>query len=166
MNRSDRAVAPRVRVIGVGNSLRGDDGAGVEVARRLEEAGPDDADYLTGPVDSASLLGAFAGAARVIVVDAACSGAPPGTIHRFEATRAPLPPRLLRETSTHGAGLQAGIELARALDRLPPELWIYGIEGSDFGPGKSCSHAVSLAVDRVAQEIRRRWMLPGETDPR
>ena len=51
------------------------------------------------------------GAAAVYLVDACVSGAPPGTIHRFDATAAPLPD-LGSGLSTHGFGAPVAIELA------------------------------------------------------
>ena len=85
---------------------RGDDAAGLEVARRaggVEHEG-----------DATRLLDAWAGADDVVVVDAAASGAPPGTLRWFDASAAPLPAAQLR-SSTHAFGVADAIELARAL---------------------------------------------------
>src|SRR6478609_604315 len=102
----------RPRVIGVGNAWRRDDGTGPAVAAALGGISTDDPSHL---------LDLWYGARRVIVVDAARSGAPAGTIHRFDAAE-PLPAGLGH--STHAFGVADAVELARALGRLPPELTV------------------------------------------
>jgi hydrogenase maturation protease len=134
-----------VVVIGVGNAARGDDAAGLVVARRLggrEHEG-----------DPLALLDAWEGAATAVVIDAVSSGAAPGTVHRFEVGDAALPARLRSSTSTHAVGLAEAIELARALDRLPPRLIVYGIEGERFTAGADLSPAVAAAVELVAAAV-------------
>jgi hydrogenase maturation protease len=132
-------------VIGVGNPWRGDDGAGIEVARRLGGVAFEG--------DGTGLIDVWGDANReVVVIDAAASGRTPGTIHRFDARAAPLPAHSLR-SSSHHFGVADAVELARSLDRLPPVLRVYAIEGEDFGAGDALSSAVRRAVDEVAAEL-------------
>ena len=131
-------------VIGVGNRWAGDDAAGLAVARRLGGR------QLEG--DPTSLLDAWADADHVVVVDAAASGAPAGTIRRFDARSGPLPARLLR-SSTHALGVPEAIELARALGRLPAQLEVYAIEGERFTSGAELSPAVERAVGELAASL-------------
>jgi hydrogenase maturation protease len=57
-----------------------------------------------------------------VVVDAASSDtAAPGTVHRFDALRQPLPASVLA-SSTQTIGVPAAVELGRALGRLPRSL--------------------------------------------
>ncbi|MGZ4244637.1 MAG: hydrogenase maturation protease, partial [Solirubrobacteraceae bacterium] len=64
-----------VVVIGVGNELRGDDGAGPLVMRRLRDAGLEVAVCHGGT----ELLDLWHGASAAILVDAVATGAPAGT---------------------------------------------------------------------------------------
>ncbi len=130
-------------VIGVGNPWRRDDGAGPAVARALGGAVTD---------DPSRLLELWAGAGQAIVVDAAATGAPPGTVHRHDATAGPLPEHAVR-TSTHAFGVADAVELARALGRLPERLDVYAIEGADFGHGDGLTAAVADAVDALARVL-------------
>ena len=75
-----------------------------------------------------------------------CRASAPGTVRRFDATITPLPISV-NLASTHGMGAAEAIELARSLDRLPPRLLVYGIEGSTFHPGQPMSQAVADAVE-------------------
>ncbi len=140
-------------VIGVGNAWRGDDGAGLAVARRLREAAPAGLEVREVEGDASALVDAWAGADRVVVVDAAESGAPPGTVRRFDAVAEPLPARGVR-SSTHAFGVPDAIELSRALGRLPARLDVYAIEGAGFTAGDRLSPAVDQAVAAVVEELR------------
>lgn len=133
-------------IIGVGNRFRSDDAAGLVAARRLHAL------ELEG--DPATLIETWKDHDQVILVDAVASGAPPGTIHRFEAGETPLPSNLFR-TSTHAFGVADAIELARALHRLPRRLVVYGIEGKNFAAGEDLSPEVFGAVDRLVERIEK-----------
>jgi hydrogenase maturation protease len=138
-----------LRVIGVGNALRGDDGAGPEAVRRLRARG---LDAIACAADPQALLDAWQGAERVVVVDAMQSGRPPGTVTRFDATRTPLPATGFRG-STHGLGVAEAIELGRALGRLPVSLEIVGVEGARWDHGAPLSPAVDAALDRLIESL-------------
>jgi hydrogenase maturation protease len=99
-----------------------------------------------------SLIAGWEGAGALWLVDAVASGAPPGTVHRFEAGAAPLPAELVGG-STHLLGLGEALELARALGRLPSRTVVYGIEGERFDAGEALTEAVARAVDQVADAI-------------
>lgn len=89
----------------------------------------------------------------VIIIDAVRSGGESGAIYRIDALAEQLPRRLFL-CSTHALGLAEAIELARAMDRLPARLIIYGIEGRDFEPGIGLSPEVERAAREVAARIQ------------
>jgi hydrogenase maturation protease len=138
-------------VVGVGNALRGDDAAGLEVARRVRERSGVEVLGIDG--DATALVDAFSGHAEVAIVDAARSDAPPGTLHAFRADRDPLPVGALRSASTHALGVAEAIELARALDRLPARLHVYAIEGAEFAFGEALSAPVQIAVEALSSRL-------------
>jgi hydrogenase maturation protease len=141
-------------VIGVGNDMRGDDGVGLVVARKL--AGHVDAGVrvIECEGEPVSLLAAWEGCTRALVVDATRSGAAPGVIRRIAAHEGPLP-AALSGSSTHLLGIADAIELARALGRLPERTIVYGIEGETFAAGDGLSEPVAAAVDRVVAAVQR-----------
>jgi hydrogenase maturation protease len=149
-------------VIGAGNMLRGDDGAGPEVARRLRERHAGRVRAVPCGGEGAAILQAWQGERRVFVVDAVMSGVaagasrdaapPPGTIHRFDA-REPLPPGWGRGVSTHALGVAEAVELARQLGQLPERLVIYGIEAREFRDGAPLSAEVERGVEEVVARI-------------
>jgi hydrogenase maturation protease len=136
-------------IIGVGNPDRGDDAAGRLAARRLLSLGLDAREH-SG--EGASLLEAFSGAERVVLIDAVRTGAPPGSITVWDARHASLPRQALRG-STHAFGVAEAVELARAIDRLPASLTIYGIEAQQFDSGAGLSPAVRDALEQLVERI-------------
>jgi hydrogenase maturation protease len=139
----------QARIIGCGNLDRGDDAAGVLVARRLRTLGIE-AEEQSG--ESVALMDSWQGFETVIVVDALCSDHAPGEIKIWDASASPLPKAAL-QCSTHAFGLYEAVELARTLGRLPDKLLIYGIEGKQFAPGAKPSAEVKKGVELVAQQI-------------
>jgi hydrogenase maturation protease len=97
--------------------------------------------------DQLALIDEWAGATEVYVVDAVCSGGPPGTVYQFDAADA-LTERF-RHRGTHTFSLADVIELARALGQLPGHLAGYGIEGASFAIGDGLSQQAAAAVDKV-----------------
>ena len=143
-----------MRVIGIGNPLRGDDAIGLLVARRVRELVDPEVEVMELEGEPARLIDAWQGAGLAVVVDAVKTGAPQGTVIRIDATADPLPPSV-SASSTHALGLGEAIEIARALDRLPGHLIVFGIEGSGFQPGSDLSGAVAAAIEPAAEAVLR-----------
>ena len=143
---------PGIVVIGVGNDYRSDDGVGVVIARQLRAQLPPEIKIIEASGEGASLLEAWQGAASVVVLDAAHSGAPPGTVHRVDASTEPIPSAFLNY-STHAFSVAEAVELSRVLHELPPHLIVYGIEGSNFEAGVGLSPAVEEAASLVMAQI-------------
>jgi hydrogenase maturation protease len=142
----------RTIVIGVGNAFRGDDAAGREVAKRVQERVRGELDVVVCELEPTRLVDAWEGADAAVLVDAVSSGAEPGTVHRFDATREPVPSREFR-SSTHALGIGETIELARAIGRLPSRVVVFGIEGEVFGSGCGLSAHVEEGVDRAVELV-------------
>ncbi len=141
-------------IIGVGNPLRCDDGAGPAVVRcLLEQALPTTVKLMEHHGEGASLIEAWQGYRRVLLVDATCSDAAVGTVQRFDALQVELPKGLFHYSS-HLFGVAEAVELARSLERLPGNLIIYGIAGTEFGYGEALSPEVAVAVVDVTNRIR------------
>ena len=138
----------RVLVIGCGNRDRGDDAAGILVVRRLRELGVEAREHAS---DGLALIDAWSAAEYVILIDTVVTGAPPGTISGCMGADAAV----LRSatTSSHSFDVASAIELARALDRMPGSLKIYGIEGCAFEPGTQPQPVVLAAAERVANLV-------------
>ncbi len=139
-------------MIGVGNPDRGDDGVGRAVIHKLRGRVPADVTLLEDQGEAARLVGWLDGAATAFLVDAAISGATPGSVRRLDAKAGPLPVGL-GGMSSHGLGLAEAVELARALGVLPPCCVVLAIEAASFEPGATLSPAVEAAAEDAAAMI-------------
>lgn len=145
--------APDTLVIGVGNPYRRDDAVGLVLARRLKDGLPGNVAVIEESGEGAALMEAWRGAAAVVIIDAARSGLAPGTVHRFDAHAGAIPTRLFHY-STHAFSVAEAVEMARALDQLPPRLVVYGVEGRDFSAGEGLSPEVAAASDELLGLVR------------
>jgi hydrogenase maturation protease len=146
----------RFLIIGVGNEIRSDDAVGLWVSRALKGKNLPHAMVREARGEGVALMEMWKEADTLILIDAVSSGARPGTIYRLEAHAEPIPATFFRH-STHAFGLAEAIELARALDQLPPRVILYGIEGRIFETGVRLSPEVEKAaqqvVTRIAEEV-------------
>jgi hydrogenase maturation protease len=142
-------VTGRIIVIGVGNALRGDDAAGLAVAEQICASAPEGVAVRVCEEEPSRLIDAFGDAEIAFLVDAVSTGAPAGTVHRFDASDAPVPSLELR-SSTHALGIGEALELARALGRLPQRTVVYGVEGTDFIAREGMTPAVAAGVARAS----------------
>ena len=145
-------MSARTIVIGVGNPLRGDDAAGVAVAEHLRPRVPEGVEVVACSEEPSRLMEAWEGAESVVLVDTVSSGAPPGTLHRFDAGDDAIPAHTFR-SSTHAIGIADTIELARALGRLPRRVRVYGVEAGGFATGAELTPAVESAVAFLVKDV-------------
>jgi hydrogenase maturation protease len=148
----------RMLVVGIGNPDRGDDGIGPLIVRRLLGLVSPDVAIIERTGDALALIDDWAGRDAVILVDAAVSGATPGSVHRIDLLRDALPPELSL-SSTHAFGVAQSVGLAGALGLLPAHVIAFAIEGANFDPGAPISPGVAAAADeavtRIAAELQR-----------
>ncbi len=141
-----------VLCVGIGNEFRGDDAVGLIAARMLQARQLPGLRVIEQSGEGAALMAAWGGAAAVFLVDAVSSGAAPGTIYRLDAGFSPIPAEFFHY-STHAFSVAEAVEMARALDELPPRLVIYGIEGANFDLGISLSPAVEAVLPALVEQM-------------
>jgi len=143
-----------IRIIGIGNETRSDDGVGLWIARRLRAKNLPGARIELQSGDAAALIASWATTDTVILIDAVSSGAGPcaGKIFRFSGSDQPVPDCFF-SPSTHRLGLARALAMARALNRLPRCLILYGIEGICFDFGCELTPMVKKAAARVMRMV-------------
>ncbi|MCB0219451.1 MAG: hydrogenase maturation protease [Chrysiogenetes bacterium] len=139
-------------VIAVGNEMRGDDAAGLEVAARLERTLPAGVALKRTRGDATALMELWKGRALAVVVDAVSGGGAPGEILEIDALEEGLPADL-KSASTHDFGLAQALELGELMDALPGSLRVIGIVGENFEIGAPISDAVADALDDAAARV-------------
>ena len=91
---------------------------------------------------------------QVWIIDAVSSGAPPGSVHRMDASKEAIPSKYF-SCSSHNFGVAEAIELARTLNQLPEHLLLYGIEGKNFQHGEILSSEIEPAMELIIGEISK-----------
>ncbi len=152
----------RVLVVGVGNVLLGDDGFGVEVARRLETVAlPDGVRVIETGIGGIALVQELQdGWDGLIVVDTVDRGKPPGTVLVIEpdvvdvgeldwAARHDL------LADMHLATPGRALMLAKALGVLPPLVRMVGCQPCDAERlGVGLDPLIAAAVDEAVRQVR------------
>jgi hydrogenase maturation protease len=143
-------------VLCCGNTDRGDDAAGLLVARRLREMGIGAREH---DGDALALIEAWREAGEVILVDAVVTGKPPGSLSVWNALET-FPGGRPSLRSSHAMGLAEAVALARTLGWLPRRLTLFGIEARRFDFGAPPSRRVLRGVEQAARKIREYYAGP------
>jgi hydrogenase maturation protease len=147
-------------VLGLGNNLRGDDGAGSAVVAALSSMDlPTNVEILDGGTPGLETVLLLQGYERVFIVDAADMGLEPGQWRCFTPDTAELKSGEKKLQGTlHAAGLAEALVLARALDLLPPTLIIFGIQPQSLDWSQDLTEPLKAAlpdlINAVVNEIR------------
>lgn len=135
-------------ILGIGNVLLSDDGAGVHAARLLAGALGDrtDVEVVDAGTLSFTLAPRLSGVRRLIVLDAARLGAHAGTVRCFFGEQ--IDALLTRaRPSVHELGLRDLLGIARLTGTLPGERALIAIEPHCLDWGTEPSRAVAAALE-------------------
>lgn len=144
-----------LRVLGIGSPF-GDDQLGWEVVKLLEKCPnlnpfvPSQLQLICCDRPGMYLLELMRNASTVFLIDAVKTGGVRGTLHRFknqeiEAVNSPL--------SSHALGVAYAIKMGRALDDLPLNVILYGIEISDINYQSRLSKTITQAIKTLSKQI-------------
>lgn len=140
-------------VLGLGNLLCGDDGAGVEAVTRLRERydAPDGVLALDGGTLGLSLLPYLQNARTVILVDAIGADEPPGTLVRLRGDQ--VGPAAAQRLSPHQVGVADLLDGARLLGGNPEELVLVGVVPADIELSVERTPAVEARIDDLVEAV-------------
>ncbi|NCO65334.1 MAG: hypothetical protein COW32_10615 [Candidatus Aquicultor secundus] len=143
---------PKITVLGIGNTLMGDDGVGAAVVRDLSaEIDEPNVTMIVGETAGMGLVKHFRDSDIVIVVDSIATEAEPGTIFRFNPDEAGV--LNLRSNNIHGMGVAYLVTNAR-LTGANPEVIVFGVQVGDVRPRDSeLTPPVATAARRVCQLV-------------
>lgn len=151
-----------VLVVGCGNLLRGDDGAGPVLIRHLWDRGvPQGARLVDGGTAGMDVAFQMRGAQQVVIVDASATGAEAGTVYRVPGEElGEMPP--LEGLHTHSFRWDHAIAFARwALgEACPTDITVFLIEAEAVELGAELSEPVEAAMEKVIELIERDFLAP------
>ncbi len=150
-----------VLVAGMGNVLAGDDGFGVEVARRLRQRtdlpeGVKVIEVGTGGIHLVQEL--MDGYDALVVVDAVQRASAPGSMHVLEAEVSDLDTWGEAErrdflADMHYTTPSKALILAKALGVLPPKTYIFGCQPEECGLGTTLSSGVQRSIETAVERV-------------
>ena len=147
-----------VLVLGLGNVLCSDDGAGVAAVHALRRAWtvPEHVRVVDGGTLGMDLVALVAASDRVILVDAVAADAPPGALVRL--TGDDVAPAVRERLSVHQVGVADLLAGVAWLDQVPREVVIVGVVPASTALGLGCTPLVAAQQDAlvalVVDELR------------
>ncbi|MDR1124780.1 MAG: hydrogenase maturation protease [Deltaproteobacteria bacterium] len=149
----------RILVLGVGNVLLSDEGAGVHAVRWLEERYrfPGHVRLLDGGTLGLLLMDELLAAQRLIVIDAVRGGQAPGSVYRLE--KEGLRRGLGFSDSLHQLDLLDALNLHAMSGAAIPEIVVFGLEPENISAlspalGAACRAALPKLCRMVINELR------------
>ena len=147
------SVKPPVLVLGVGNALLGDDGAGLLVLAELQrDAGKWGAqvEFLDGGTQGLALLESIASRRALLVLDAVALGAEPGTVHVLRGWSHAGE----RASTARESNVAELLQASTLLGECPEQVTVIGIEPARIGTGIGVSDAVARGVREAVEAAR------------
>ncbi len=147
---------PRILIACIGNIFLGDDGFGVEVAKRLSRrAWPDGVRVVDFGIRGFDLVYALMdGYDATIFVDAAPRGSSPGSLYVIEPDLGELEeadaPAMMVEP--HGMNPMKVLQLARSMGAQFNRILVVGCEPETLGPEDEGLMGLSAAVEAAVEE--------------
>jgi hydrogenase maturation protease len=149
----------KIAVIGIGQSLRGDDAVGLTAVRQWQEKYPETAS-LPGlqvelmEIPGLALLDLINGSDAAILVDAVKSSFDAGTLHRLSMEQ--LSSFTSESKSSHGWGVSETLQLNHLLNpsSLNIPIRLIGVEAEQFQMGNGLSDTVERVIPLVCEAIQ------------
>lgn len=140
-----------ILILGIGNILMRDEGAGIHVIKGLEEEGYAGADLMDGGTGGFHLLGVIQSYKTVIIVDASLDNFATGNVRVLQPKYAKDFPRQL---SAHEIGLKDLLDAAFLLGNTP-QIYLVAISVKDFQDmGMELSPEISEAIPVAIKSIK------------
>ena len=145
-----------VAVIGIGQSLRGDDAVGLEAVQQWQEKFPETAGRPEVRIEAnelpgLALLDMLSEVNAAILVDAVQNSAQPGTIYRVNENE--LLSFASDSKSAHGWGVAETLRLGHQLMISNPNIRIIGVEAEQMNMGAGLSKAIKKALPAICEVI-------------
>jgi len=140
----------KIVVLGLGNVLHADDGAGVQAIQRLRQDArvPEDVSLVEGGTLGLELLPYVWDCSRLIVIDAVDVGEAPGTVVRMTGEELNSLPG---NASVHQLGVSDLLVALRVLAQREPEVVLLGAQPANTDWSTELSPAMVAAMDSLVE---------------
>src|SRR5271166_7065600 len=158
------AASAKTVVLGLGNILHGDDGAGAQAISRLraDPRMPTDVSLVEGGTLGLELLPYVWDCARLILIDAIDVGEPPGTLVRMSGEELNSLPG---NSSVHQLGVSDLLVALRVLAQRQPAVVLLGVQPASTDWSTELSPSVSSAMNSLVEAAVRELCQQGQAEP-
>lgn len=154
---------PSITVLGIGNILMQDEGAGVHTIRLFNGiySVPDYVAIIDGGASGLDLMEYLENRDKVLIADAVNFGKEPGYIGVLENEE--IPAHIGMKASMHHLGLLDVLSVLKLMDALPKNICLVGIQPKSMEPGLDMTEdiwdKVIVLSDMIADKLRE-WRVP------
>lgn len=143
-------------VLGLGNTLLGDDGAGIYALQHLQDnwQHSEAIEFVDGGTLSFTLTDALYDANNLIVIDAAQLSTYPGDVRVFTNVEMDTFVRNNKCSSVHEVSLSELLDMARLLDTLPRQRALIGVQPEIIDWADQPSDSVKKAIPLMCEEAQ------------
>jgi len=156
-------MAKKIIVLGLGNILNRDEGAGVYALKELEKILPEkikaEVELVDGGVLGMELLPYVEQASHLLILDAVDSGAQPGEVREYAKDEIEL--FYQGRISWHQLGFQEVLAVAKVRGKYPENVYLIGVQPANIKTGLGLSQKMKTSVQRMAKravEILEAWL--------
>lgn len=148
-------VSPAVTVIGVGNTILLDEGAGVHMCRHLERQWKCSPPVVFQYAETSGLgiADLMAGYDVAVILDTILAPDPPGTVKVIQRQEL-LKPTTFQGLAGHALGLKRGLEFARLTGELPGDVVLVAIVPKIIEYGEGLSTRLQEAMGKYEAAVR------------
>ncbi len=141
----------KILVLGIGNTLLADEGAGIVAMRELESrfGQRENMEFLDGGTLSFTLAAPIAECAALLVIDSAELGAAPGSVRSFEGVEMDRFLGANRKSSVHEVGLLDLMSISRLTGHWPEKRALIGVQPAVVDWGESLTPQVAAALPEI-----------------
>ncbi len=151
-----------IAVVGIGNNLLQDDGAGIHALQHFESHFSDEnVECLDAGTVGLAMMDRLSNLGGLVTVDAMRLGKPPGTITVLQGEEMDVHLRT-HHGSVHELGLSDILDALRLCDDLPGNRALVGIEPEQMDWGTEPTEKVAAALPDAAERVHdlvRDWQL-------
>jgi len=153
----------KILVLGIGNTLLGDDGVGVHCMRRLQAKYSglvEDVEFLDGGTLSFTLAGYLEVTNHLIVIDAAQLQKSPGAVAIFENDEMDQFIRHNKKSSVHEVSLLDLLAITQLAGHMPRHRALIAIQPQYIDWSETLSETVNHAIPKACEQafhLIKRW---------
>ncbi len=140
-----------IKIIGIGNLVRQDEGIGIHLLQALQDKLPPQIDTLDGGTGGLALMDFVENAKKLLVLDAVDAGIEPGKVVVWRQEEVPY--FMASKMSVHQVGFTEVLNWAKFRGKYPDEIAVVGIQPQTLDWGTELSEVVQLSLPTAVKKV-------------